>query len=61
MSRFYISHPTFVALKSMSSGVNMRTLLETLAKADEFSSFRIRQGEKSVRFFTLSLSFLRAN
>ncbi|GAA5826052.1 hypothetical protein JCM5353_004194 [Sporobolomyces roseus] len=48
MSRFYISHPTFVALKSMSNGVNMRTLLETLAKAEEFSSFRIRQGEKSV-------------
>jgi len=45
----------------MSNGVNMRTLLETLAKAEEFSSFRIRQGEKSVRFFPLSLSFLRAN
>lgn len=59
MSRFYISHPTFVALKSMSNGVNMRILLETLAKAEEFSSFRIRQGEKSVRdFLILCSSFL---
>ncbi|GAA5900381.1 DNA helicase [Sporobolomyces salmoneus] len=48
MSRFYISHPTFVALKSMPHGANMRSLLETISKAEEFSSFRLRQGEKSV-------------
>lgn len=49
MSRFYISVPTFVALKSMESGASMRVLLKALASAEEFSSFRFRQGEKSVR------------
>jgi len=48
MSKYYISHPTFVVLKSMPHGANMRSLLETISKAEEFSSFRIRAGEKSV-------------
>ncbi|GAA6062252.1 hypothetical protein JCM10212_001766 [Sporobolomyces blumeae] len=48
MSRFYISHSTFVALKSMTNGGTMRTLLETLCKAEDFASFRFRQGEKGV-------------
>ncbi|GAA5941043.1 DNA helicase [Sporobolomyces koalae] len=47
MSRFYISHPTFVALKAMPPGATMRTFLESLANAQEFSSFRLRQGEKA--------------
>ncbi|GAA5978347.1 hypothetical protein JCM5350_001135 [Sporobolomyces pararoseus] len=48
MSRYYISHSTFVTLKSMPHGANMRSLLESVAKAEEFSSFRLRVGEKSV-------------
>ncbi|GAA6006352.1 hypothetical protein JCM11491_004924 [Sporobolomyces phaffii] len=48
MARFYISHPTFVALKSTTEGANMRRLLETLSRAEEFSSFRLRLGEKSI-------------
>ncbi|GAA6026781.1 hypothetical protein JCM8097_005857 [Rhodosporidiobolus ruineniae] len=48
MSRYYISHATFLALKSLPLKSSMRTLLETLAGATEFASYRWRQGEKSV-------------
>lgn len=49
MSKFYLSHRTFLTLKDLPLKSNMRTLLETLAASTEFSSYRFRQGEKSVR------------
>lgn len=49
MSKFYISHKTFLALKDLPLKSNMRTLLDTLSASTEFSSYRFRQGEKSVR------------
>jgi len=49
MSKFYLSHHTFLALKDMPLKSNMRTLLETLSASTEFGSYRFRQGEKSVR------------
>ncbi|GAA5989083.1 hypothetical protein JCM10908_001151 [Rhodotorula pacifica] len=48
MSKFYISHETFVAIKTLPLKSGMRTLLETIAAATEMSSYRFRQGEKSV-------------
>ncbi|GAA5835706.1 hypothetical protein JCM9279_004624 [Rhodotorula babjevae] len=48
MSKFYLSHQTFLSLKDMPLKSNMRTLLETLSASTEFSSYRFRQGEKSV-------------
>ncbi|GAA5906230.1 hypothetical protein JCM8208_000668 [Rhodotorula glutinis] len=48
MSKFYLSHRTFLTLKDLPLKSNMRTLLETLAASTEFSSYRFRQGEKSV-------------
>ncbi|GAA5888947.1 hypothetical protein JCM5296_002752 [Sporobolomyces johnsonii] len=48
MSKYYVSHPTFVSLKTMQPKATMRTLLEALANATELNSFRFRQGEKSV-------------
>ncbi|GAA6048956.1 hypothetical protein JCM3770_007137 [Rhodotorula araucariae] len=48
MSRFYISHKTFLAIKNLPPRSNMRAILETLAASTEFSSYRFRQGEKSV-------------
>ncbi|BGP46261.1 ATP-dependent DNA helicase MER3 [Rhodotorula kratochvilovae] len=48
MSKFYMSHKTFLALKDLPQKSSMRTILETLAASTEFSSFRFRQGEKSV-------------
>lgn len=49
MSRFYISHETFLAIKTLPLKSGMRTLLETISNASELSSYRFRQGEKSVR------------
>ncbi|TNY19881.1 P-loop containing nucleoside triphosphate hydrolase protein [Rhodotorula diobovata] len=49
MSKFYISHKTFLALKDLPLKSNMRTLLETLSASTEFSSYRFRQGEKSTQ------------
>lgn len=49
MAKFYISHKTFLAIKELPVGANMRTLLETLCSSAELGSFRFRQGEKSVR------------
>lgn len=49
MSRFYISHETFLAIKTLPVKSGMRALLETLSNATEMSSYRFRQGEKSVR------------
>lgn len=49
MSRFYISHETFLAIKTLPLKSGMRTLLETISNASEMSSYRFRQGEKSVR------------
>jgi hypothetical protein len=37
----------------------MRTLLEALSKAEEFSSFRLRAGEKSVCLSRTTRQFLR--
>ncbi|GAA5969973.1 hypothetical protein JCM11641_000215 [Rhodosporidiobolus odoratus] len=48
MSKFYISHKTFLSLKNLPKKSSMRTLLETLVKADEFAGFRWRAGEKTV-------------
>ncbi|BGP68563.1 ATP-dependent DNA helicase MER3 [Rhodotorula toruloides] len=48
MAKFYISHKTFLAIKELPVGANMRTLLETLCSSAELGSFRFRQGEKSV-------------
>lgn len=50
MAKFYISHKTFLAIKELPIGANMRTLLETLCSSAELGSFRFRQGEKSVRW-----------
>lgn len=49
MSRFYISHETFLAIKTLPLKSGMRPLLETISNASEMSSYRFRQGEKSVR------------
>ncbi|CEQ40009.1 SPOSA6832_01589 [Sporobolomyces salmonicolor] len=48
MSKYYVSHPTFVSLKTMQPKAKMRTLLRALVNATELNSFRFRQGEKSV-------------
>ncbi|GAA6001199.1 hypothetical protein JCM10207_007458 [Rhodosporidiobolus poonsookiae] len=48
MAKLYLSHTTFLKFKDLPLKSNMRTLLETLSSAHEFSSFRFRQGEKSV-------------
>ncbi|KWU46356.1 P-loop containing nucleoside triphosphate hydrolase protein, partial [Rhodotorula sp. JG-1b] len=48
MSRFYISHETFLAIKTLPLKSGMRTLLETISNASEMSSYRFRQGEKNV-------------
>lgn len=46
MAKNYLSQPTFVSLKNLPSKPNMRTLLETVSAASEFSQTRFRQGEK---------------
>lgn len=61
MSKFYLSHRTFLALKDLPLKSNMRTLLETLAASTEFSSYRFRQGEKSVRPPSLPLPLAAAS
>jgi hypothetical protein len=48
MSKFYISHSSFNAIKTLPKKANMRKLLETLSASSELSSFRWRQGEKTV-------------
>ncbi|BGP14081.1 ATP-dependent DNA helicase MER3 [Rhodosporidiobolus nylandii] len=48
MSKFYLSHPTFLSIKTLAPKSTMRSLLETLSKAQEFASFRWRAGEKPV-------------
>lgn len=48
MSKFYISHTSFNAIKSLPKKSSMRKLLETLSASTELSSFRWRQGEKTV-------------
>lgn len=46
MARSYLSQATFVAIKNLPAKPNMRTLLETIAGASEFSGTRFRQGDK---------------
>ncbi|GAA5999340.1 DNA helicase [Rhodotorula paludigena] len=48
MSKFCVSHKTFLSLKDLPLKSNMRALLQTIANATEFSQYRFRQGEKSV-------------
>ncbi|GAA5951948.1 hypothetical protein JCM21900_000099 [Sporobolomyces salmonicolor] len=48
MSKYYVSHRTFVSLKTMQPKATMRTILRALVNATELNSFRFRQGEKSV-------------
>ncbi|SCV68997.1 BQ2448_2017 [Microbotryum intermedium] len=44
MSKFFLCQITFVALKNLPFKSSMRTLLEAMSKAAEFSSLRIRAG-----------------
>ncbi|SGZ22278.1 BQ5605_C022g09467 [Microbotryum silenes-dioicae] len=44
MSKFFLCQATFVALKNLPLKSSMRTLLEAMSKAGEFSSLRIRAG-----------------
>lgn len=46
MARSYLSQATFVSIKNLPAKPSMRTLLETISGASEFSSTRFRQGDK---------------
>ncbi|KAM0753841.1 P-loop containing nucleoside triphosphate hydrolase protein [Meredithblackwellia eburnea MCA 4105] len=46
MSRYYLSHETFLLLKAIPPKATMRALLETLSACSEFASIRFRSGEK---------------
>ncbi|BGP54086.1 ATP-dependent DNA helicase MER3 [Rhodotorula sphaerocarpa] len=48
MSKFYISYQTFLAIKTLPVKSSMRSLLSVIAQSSELSSYRFRQGEKSI-------------
>lgn len=48
MSKYYLSHQTFLLLKAAPEQCTMRGLLEILSKCAEFNEVRFRQGEKTV-------------
>lgn len=48
MAKFYLSQQTLVSVMALPPKANMRSLLETVSAAGEFSSFRFRQGEKAL-------------
>nr|WJN24852.1 meiosis specific DNA helicase [Farysia itapuensis] len=46
MSRFFLRHGTMLALMNLEPNAGTRSILEAVSEAEEFSSLRIRQGEK---------------
>ena len=55
MSKYYLSHATFLLLKATPPQCTMRGLLELLSQSSESKDVRFRQGEKTVSPVSISI------